>query len=311
VSHGRIIHEEVIGPATGKALPVLKGQVLRVEQIVGEQTLDFNAYNLHDYKEQLSAGRTRSLSGPFPTKGGILWSASPRDKPMFLILEDTVGTNDTMFCRCSAFLREFQYGFDYNTNCHDIYTEAIREYGLTSDDVHDSFNGFMNVGVDAAGKLYTQRNIAKKGDFIDFLALMDCLAVPIACGSDIGPSNNFCLKPLKITVFDKSPETAEIANEHCSRLTGFKNQRSVKDFKVKKIKTSRELVKDPKYKPDFPGVPVKTRKIEVELDNQQYRLLEELKKDGQFGKTDGEILRTAFFRWYVQNVRKGNPHLKT
>ena len=62
---------------------------------------------------------------------------------MLYILEDTVGRNDVLFPRCSAYLYESAYGFAVHTNCHDIQAEAQREYGLTPDDVHDSFNLFM------------------------------------------------------------------------------------------------------------------------------------------------------------------------
>ena len=62
---------------------------------------------------------------------------------MMYMLADTVRANDVMFPRCSANLYESVYGFRKHTNCHDIQSEAQREYGLTPDDVHDSFNLFM------------------------------------------------------------------------------------------------------------------------------------------------------------------------
>src|SRR5690606_33071032 len=120
-----------------------RGQVLRVEQIGDGQCLDLNAYALDDYKECLSAGRTRYFHGVNPQVGDHLWSAPPRERQMFTIVSDTVGSNDVMFPRCSALLYEVTWGFDYHTNCHDILAEAIREYDLTPDDVHDTFNAFM------------------------------------------------------------------------------------------------------------------------------------------------------------------------
>ncbi len=56
---------------------------------------------------------------------------------MMAIIEDTVGTNDVLYPRCSGFLFEYHYGLPVHTNCHDIQAEAQREYGLTPDDVHD------------------------------------------------------------------------------------------------------------------------------------------------------------------------------
>ena len=68
---------------------------------------------------------------------------------MMAIIEDTVGTNDVLYPRCSGFLFEHQYGLPVHTNCHDIQAEAQREYGSTPDDVHDSFNFFMHTGVES------------------------------------------------------------------------------------------------------------------------------------------------------------------
>ena len=85
------VQQYVLEPTTGKAIPVLRGQVLRIKQVGKGQCLDFNAFNLHDYKEFFHCGRTRHMHGLNPTKGDHLWSAPPRDRIMFTILEDTVG----------------------------------------------------------------------------------------------------------------------------------------------------------------------------------------------------------------------------
>lgn len=64
-------------PVTGKALPVLRGEVLRIEQVEGGQCVDFNAFNLHDYKEHLSCGFTRGIQGFNPRKGELVWTNAP------------------------------------------------------------------------------------------------------------------------------------------------------------------------------------------------------------------------------------------
>ena len=174
----RVISEFVMEPGTGKAIELLKGQILRIEQVEGGQCADFNCFNLHDYKEFMHCGRTRTVHGFHPTKGTFMWSAPPRERAMLYILEDTVGQNDVLFPRCSAYVYEASYGFAVHTNCHDIQAEAQREYGLTPDDVHDSFNLFMCTGVDQDGHAFMTRQTTKPGDHVDLLALMDVLAVP-------------------------------------------------------------------------------------------------------------------------------------
>ena len=129
----------------------------------GRQCADFNCFNLHDYKEFFHTGRTRHLHGLHPTKGDFLWSAPPRERPMMAIIDDTAGTNDVLYPRCSGYLFEYHYGLPVHTNCHDIQAEAQREYGLTPDDVHDSFNFFMHTGVDTHGRPFIAENTATQG----------------------------------------------------------------------------------------------------------------------------------------------------
>jgi len=114
-------------PGTGKAIELRRGMILRIEQIEGGQCVDFNCFNLHDYKEFFHTGRTRHMHGVHPTKGDFLWSAPPRERPMMHILEDTARTNDVLYPRCSAFLYEYHYGLPVHTNCHDMQAEAQRE----------------------------------------------------------------------------------------------------------------------------------------------------------------------------------------
>ncbi len=174
----------VIAPGTGKALEVLQGQVVRISQVEGGQCADFNCFNLHDYREFMHVGRTRTLHGFNPGPGDFLWSAPPRERAMMYILADTVRANDVMFPRCSANLYESVYGFRRHTNCHDIQSEAQREYGLTPDDVHDSFNLFMVTQI-AGERGRIERQTSKAGDHVEFLTLMDVLAVPNVCGADV------------------------------------------------------------------------------------------------------------------------------
>ena len=87
LKYGPLKTEVVLQPVSGKALPVLRGEVLRIIQEEGEQCVDFNAFNLHDYKEFLGVSNTRSRNAFRVKKGDIIWTVSSRDRPMFLILE--------------------------------------------------------------------------------------------------------------------------------------------------------------------------------------------------------------------------------
>jgi uncharacterized protein YcgI (DUF1989 family) len=303
VADREVLYEHVMEPGSGKAVPVLRGQILRIEQIGNGQCADFNAFNLHDYKEYFHTGRTRHLHGLFPAEGDMLWSAPPRERPMFTIIRDTVGTNDVQYPRCTGFLYEYQYGFDQHTNCHDILAEAIREYGLTPDDVHDSFNFWMHVGVDPDEKLYIKRMLAQPGDYVELLAHFDILAVPNVCGADIFSTSNFELKPLKIQVLASTDDDRDRWLQPEERQ--YRNQRTPADFKLKEIKATRELERDGSYTPEWPVYPIVKQPVEVALSDDELGLVEALRRNGGFGQSDGEIVRHAFFSWWIEHYMRG------
>jgi uncharacterized protein len=306
MSDRKLVAEHVMEPGTGKALPVLRGQVLRIEQLGNGQCADFNAFNLHDYKEYFHTGRTRHLHGLFPAEGDMLWSAPPRERPMLTIIRDTVGTNDIQYPRCTGFLYEYQYGFETHTNCHDILAESIREYGLTPDDVHDSFNFWMHTGVDDQGRLYIKRMLAKPGDYVELIAHFDVLAVPNVCGADIFSTSNFELKPLRVQVFEGTAEEQERWLQPEGRQ--YRNQRTPADFTLSEIKVTRELERDDSYSPEWPVYPIVKRSLDVPLSDEEYGLIEGLRANGGFGETDADIVRHAFFSWWIENYMQGPKH---
>lgn len=302
----RLLFEHLMEPGTGKAVPVLRGQILRIEQVGNGQCADFNAFNLHDYKEYFHCGRTRHMHGLWPTAGDMLWTAPPRERPMYTLIADPVGTNDVNYPRCTAFLYEFHFGYDMHTNCHDIQAEAQREYGLTPDDVHDSFNFWMHTGVTRQGRLYIKQLRAKKGDYVELIAHLDTLAVPNVCGADVMGTSNFELKPLRLQVFEATSE--EKAKWLLPEKPRYKNQRSPTDFKIKEIKATRGLVRDAAYRPEWPVYPIVKKSVACEFSASDRRLVNRLRALGTFGEADGEIVRYVFFSWWIENKMHGPKH---
>jgi uncharacterized protein len=295
----------VMEPGTGKGIELLRGQVLRIEQVEGNQCVDFNAFNLHDYKEFMHCGRTRTVHGFNPSKGTFLWSAPPREQAMLYILRDSYGRNDVLFPRCSAYLYESAYGFDVHTNCHDIQAEAQREYGLTPDDVHDSFNLFMCTEVTTEGKAVITRQDTRPGDHVDLLALMDVLAVPNVCGADVMRTSNFALKPIRLSIFEATEE--ELMQVPATPI--LRSQRKPADFRNPVIKPDRALRRDPTYAPEFPNVPIRLADIPVELDGEEVAWLAEL-APGVYRGDDAASLRDILFTWWEEaflGVNAGAP----
>jgi uncharacterized protein YcgI (DUF1989 family) len=297
-----LISSVVLEPGTGKAFELLAGQVMRIEQIEGNQCVDFNCFNLHDYKEFMHCGRTRTLHGINPTEGSFMWSAPPRERAMAYILRDTVGANDVMFPRCSANLYESVYGLAVHTNCHDIQSEAQREYGLTPDDVHDSFNLFMSTGVREDGGIYVRRQDSRPGDHIEILALFDLLAVPNICGADIMKTSNFSIKPVKVMIYQASSEDLAKVPPLPAPVA---SQRTPASFRIRNIKATRELTRDPDYKPEFTNTPILYQEYPIELSEEEAAMLQAARLP-VYGDDDGAALRDIVFSWWEDNYM-GKP----
>ena len=196
-------------PVTGKAIPVHKGEVLRIEQVDGGQCVDFNAFNMKDYKETLDCGFTRSFQSFDPRRGEFIWTNAPRGRPMFAILAMAESCDlDIAGHRCNRIAQELTWGLVDHPNCQDTFAEAIREYGLTPDDVHDSFNLWFSTEIDNTGRVRFKWNPAKPRDAVEFLALFDVLSVPAICGiGDMAGCNNYRVDAsIRVQVYEASPD---------------------------------------------------------------------------------------------------------
>ncbi len=291
-----LLEEFVLEPSMGRAIEMAAGEVLRLEQIEGSQCLDFNCFSLADYREAFHTGRTRTLHGINPTTGDFLWSAPPRERAMMFILADSVGCNDVLFPRCSANMYESVYGFTRHTNCADIQAEAQREYGLTPDDVHDSFNLFMSTEV-VDGMPRIRRQDTAPGDHVELLAVMDVLAVPNICGSDVQPTSNYSLKPVLVQRFRASEADLAAVPD----LWEYDSQRAPADFTQPRIRTERALHRDPSYVPAFLTDAVGTGGEAVERDPEAAALFERMWDDGLSARygARGAGLRDVLFSWWA------------
>lgn len=298
-----------LAPGTGKAIEVRTGQIVRVAQVDGNQCADINVFNLHDYREVLHVGRTRTLHGIHPTQGDFLWSAPPRERAMMYILTDTANLNDTLFPRCSANMYESLFGFAEHTNCADIQAEAQREYGLTPDDVHDSFNLFMGTEVRSDGSCAVITQDTSPDDHIELLALMDLLVVPNVCGNDMFSTSNHALRPLDVSVADAGIDDLNAVPQ----LKEYDTQRTPADFSQPNIRVDRELRRDPDYRAAFPRTPVTTHEVTVDLDGDLVDLFVSLAPDvDPTASTAGLALRELLITWWTTtHAVDSDPSLPT
>jgi uncharacterized protein YcgI (DUF1989 family) len=290
--------QQTLEPITGRALPLRRGEVLRIEQLVGGQCVDLNAYNLHDYKESLDCGFTRSFQSFAPGRGEFIWTNAPRGRPMFAILEiaDTCEV-DLVGHRCNRVFMELGWDLTEHANCQDTLAEAIREFGLTPDDVHDSFNLWMSTTVDDSGRRQYSWNPAQKGDRVDLLALFDTLAVVCICGNgDLLGLNNYTFAPVALEIYEASAATAGLADAVEARWGRLASQVRTEDLDERPVLPTRTLTQDDAYEARFRPPPLKVT-VQLELTHDEERIAAGLQATGVYGETTGEVVRAAFMRW--------------
>ena len=286
----------------------MRGEVLRIEQVEGGTCVDFNAFNLHDYKEFLDCGFTRSFQSFDPRKGEFIWTNAPRGRPMFSILEiaDTCEL-DIVGHRCNRVFEELGWGLTTHANCQDTLAEAIREYRLTPDDVHDSFNLWMATTIDESGRRQFEWNPAQKGDRIDLLATFDVLAAAVICGcGDLVGINNYTVTPIRLEIYSRSPDTEALVNEIEGRWGTMDSQVKSEDLAGVPVLAARQLEPDPEYVASYRPAPSPVT-LGLDFSGEEARILHGLIDTGLYGKTEGEAMRASFMRWcnrHVTNVRR-------
>src|SRR5690554_949285 len=101
--------DEVIGARGNWAREMRAGEVLRIEDLEGQQAVDLICYDLENLREKFWAAHTAKIAKTiYVSTGHVLYSDLAR--PMMTILEDTVGVNDVICGSCSFPLDVLRYG---------------------------------------------------------------------------------------------------------------------------------------------------------------------------------------------------------
>ncbi|HUF09042.1 MAG TPA: urea carboxylase-associated family protein [Rhodothermales bacterium] len=290
-------------PVSGKAMLVRAGETLRIRQLEGEQCVDFNAFNAADYDERMSVGHSRR-QGFRLVAGDVL--LSNRNRPLLYISHMPVTcVTDLLAARCNGAMFEKKFGFTKtpHTNCQDTLAESIREFGLTSDHVHDSFNIWMNTNWDSSGNWWVEWNSAEQADYVDFIACEDTICVPVTCGSgDVHPTSNFFLRPIEVEVYSATVTSIDSASKvreaHYSSRGGLRTGGDPDE--------SRAMVVKDGYEANFLRYPLRIVDFQVrDLTPSVVNRLNALIENG-WARDLGDAARKALMLWYLRNAGRNN-----
>ena len=212
-------------PRDAASIEVPAGSFLRILSVDGPQVGDLNLFNAHDLNERFYSGKTRALHGTHVTTGHRLWSNFPHLRPIATVTADSLGwygkdsfggsVHDVIGTRCDPYTNNLLSGGQYHHCCHSNLTRALSDAsGLSLDQseqhVHDVLNVFMCTGFTRdTGQYFMKASPVRPGDYIEFFAEIDLLAVLSACpGGDCSSehsSDTAACFPLGMEVWTPDP----------------------------------------------------------------------------------------------------------
>ncbi len=218
-----LVEQFVVPIRSGKAWPLLAGQICRIVVVEGAQVADFNVWNLNNPRERFWAARTKQLHRAHVTTFDRLWSCLPYLRPLLTIIGDTVnyaldedgaGCHDLLGTRCDPYVHKLLNGEDFDYCCHSNLVRAIAQYHLNESDVHDVLNIFQVTGLTRDDRYFVKPSPAKLGDYFEFFAEIDLLCAISTCphgdlsvqvwGEDVGDPIDTC-HPLGVEIYQPRP----------------------------------------------------------------------------------------------------------
>jgi uncharacterized protein YcgI (DUF1989 family) len=180
--------QEIAG-GRGRALPLRKGEAVRLVNTFGSQVVDTWALAAGDFSHYMSVEHTRRmLFNLFPQQGDTLYSN--RREPMLLLEEDSSpGKHDMLFACCDKWLYKHYGSLPGHRNCRDNFIEALFEAGHDALLVPNPLNLWMNIPVSDSEKIGMEPPVSRPGDHVLLRALMDVIVVFSACPMDVTPIN--------------------------------------------------------------------------------------------------------------------------
>ena len=199
-------------PQTGCGFIVRQGQLLRIVDPEGEQVADLVSFAFPETHESLSSGRTIDYANTiYLTAGHTLYSN--RSRPMWTIVEDTVGRHDFLLTPCSPETFTMLYETTgHHPSCFENLVEHLAQFGIAPDAIPTTFNVFMNVDVLPSGELRILPPRSGPGDNLVLRAEMDMIVGVTACSAEL--SNNGRFKPIDVEVLELEEATTGASSAH-------------------------------------------------------------------------------------------------
>ncbi|MBP3951685.1 urea amidolyase associated protein UAAP2 [Bacillus suaedae] len=200
------IYSEVIQAGDGWMREIEPGQVLRIEDLEGNQaadTLFFDAENLDDHYSAIAT--IAGQQNIYLSTGSVLRAES--GKPLMTIVADTCGRHDTLGGACSAQSNTVRYAHETLPmhNCRDTFMLQMARYdgSYTKRDLAPNINFFMNVPVTPEGGLTFADGVSAPNRYVEMKAECRTTALISNCPQLNNPCNAYNPTPVRVLIWEK------------------------------------------------------------------------------------------------------------
>ncbi|MEA2331015.1 MAG: uncharacterized protein QOH58_1153 [Thermoleophilaceae bacterium] len=167
----------------GRALPVKKGERLKLSTPKGQQAVDFFAYEDGNLDAWLSATHTWMSTGSLRPREGDTFLTRFRSPIMKFVEDGAGGVHDMLLAACDE-IRYREYGIEGRPGCGDNLITAMAALGHRVDVVPQPINFFTNTEVGADLALGGGPNPVPPGGYVVVEALVDVICAASACPWD-------------------------------------------------------------------------------------------------------------------------------
>jgi hypothetical protein len=202
---GDALHSFVVEAGDPFVVEILKGHVVRIVDLEGNQAVDTLFYNAHDYADRYSAQDTiREQSNVYLTTGSRLISTN--GNVLLTITADTCGRHDTLGGACATESNMVRYAIEKRSMhaCRQSFMKAMQQWGrgLDKRDITSNINFFMNVPLTPDGGLTFEDGVSDAGKYVELRAEMDVLMVISNCPQLNNPCNGYNPTPIQVLIWE-------------------------------------------------------------------------------------------------------------
>ncbi|PKP78765.1 MAG: urea carboxylase [Alphaproteobacteria bacterium HGW-Alphaproteobacteria-3] len=223
IGDGLVRMKDTVPGGWAQALPLARGETLRVVNTQGTPGVSLVFYNAKDRSERFNAGDTVKIQwNARLSRGRVLFSDMGR--VLASITDDTYGRNDALAGGSSQASNADKYGNAALRNTRDNFILLASKNGLDKRDIPPCLTLFAPVGVDGAGRFRWEGEGAAPGDHVDLRAELDLLVFISNAPHPLAPGD-YDPKDIDLLIW-KSPPPA--VDDFCRTATeeairGFEN----------------------------------------------------------------------------------------